>query len=295
MKRIYIFIFAIISIIGLSAQNTYFLYPTPPGNIDNFYQRCNYMTEHFWDNCNMKSAFSSHSKLKEAFKDYVSIASHAGADTTMASIDALIKSVEKMPKNLLVLAKIAESCLYSDSAEVYSEQMFQPFAQAVADCKKIPNDERSYFTHLAKILSSSQVGTVLPEIKFRRPDGSKGVLGEASDGRRLILFINDPDDSDSHRTLVRLSADYNLRKLHEKNYLQFVCLYPGEPDEKWRNSVKDLPESWIIGASPDVADMFNLKKLPVTVYLTPEHKILTKDIAYERLIEMLRMLNINVK
>ena len=106
MKRIYIFLISLLAVTGVYAQQAkqnYFLYPNPPEAITNFYDRCNYMTWHFWDNCNLKSAFSSLEKMDDAFADFVSIAIHASADTTLQTVDRMIKELSKTHKNLLSL------------------------------------------------------------------------------------------------------------------------------------------------------------------------------------------------
>ncbi len=297
MKRIGIIavLLALISLASVSQETnrTYFLYPSPPESMTNFYQRCNFMTDRFWDNCNLKSAFSSRVKMKGAFEDYISIAAHATVDTVMMSFDKLIKEVSKTPKNLLTLGEIAEECLYSDSAQFKSEQMYLPFAQAVADCRKLSSADRARFARQAKILSNSQVGMIAPDIEFTRRDGSKGHLNDVAG--RIILFFNDPDCDECNMLMVRLSADYNRKQLHERGYLTLVSIYPGEADEEWKNRVMDYPENWVVGASANVDELFDLESTPVIVYLTPDHKILSKDIDHERLLEMIRILNSKTK
>lgn len=297
MKRICIFLISLLAFTGIYAQQekkNYFLYPTPPEALTNFYERCNYMTWHFWDNCNLKSAFSSLERMDDSFADFVSLAIHASADTALQSVDRLLKEVGKTPKNLLSLGKMAHRHLYSDSTLYVSEQMYLPFAQAVANCKKIPAEDRKPFARDAKILSSSQEGMIAPDLSFTRPDGSKGKLNDIT-GKRILLFFNDPENLDSHMSLVRLSADFNLKQLHDKGFLQLVVLYPGKPTEKWENEVSDLPTEWVIGASPEAGEYFELSKLPRVAYLKNDHTILTRDIDSARMIEMLRILNAGAK
>ena len=165
-------LFLFICVTALS-QDTFFQYPTPPESIEGFYPRCNYIVEHFWDRCDLKSAFSSRAKMKSAFKDYTSFAVYANKDTLNMSIDNLIKQVAKQPKNLLTLGYIAEECLYSDSAEIYSEELYYPFAKAVALSKKISNAEKARFVRQEKILANSQVGMTCPNFYFTMVDATK--------------------------------------------------------------------------------------------------------------------------
>ncbi|MDE6266423.1 MAG: DUF5106 domain-containing protein [Muribaculaceae bacterium] len=295
MKKLFLaltLVFAFFS--NVAAQDTFFQYPVPPESIEGFYPRCNYMVEHFWDRCDMKRAFSSHAKMKSAFEDYIQLVGQAQADTAMASVDNLIARVKKADsKNLLTLGNIAREVLYSDSAMMFSEQLYLPFAKAVAENNKIPAADRASFQYETGILSTSQVGMTLPDIPFTRPDGTKGSLSDAGRKRVLLMFF-DPECDDCRVLTVLQSADVNLKQLHDKGYLQMVMLYPGEPDESWKNKAASMPKEWIVGANPDLDTMFNLDALPTAYYLSPKYKIIAKNLDMARLFEMYRMLNNNV-
>lgn len=295
MKKLILAFAVIVSLyINVSAQDTFFQYPTPPANIEGFYARCNYMVEHFWDRCNMKSAFSSRVKMKSAFEDYIQLVTQAQSDTAMTSIDNLILSVKKSnPKNLLTLGTIAREVLYSDSASVFSEQLYLPFAKAVAETGKIPSADRAPFEYEKGILSTSQVGMTLPDIPFTRPDGTKGSLSDAG-RKRVVLMFFDPDCDDCRMLSVMQSADLNLRQLHEKGFLQMVMLYPGEPNDDFKKKAATFPDEWIVGANPDLDTMFSLEVMPTVYYLSPKYKILAKNLDTSRLFEMYKMLNLNV-
>lgn len=295
MKKLILALSIILTIsLNVKAQDTFFQYPTPPESIEGFYPRCNYMVEHFWDRCDMKRAFSSRMKMKSAFEDYMQLVTQAQIDTAMTSINNMIQRVRKADaKNLLTLGNIAREVLYSDSALIFSEQLYLPYAKAVAECGKISSAERAPFEYETGILSTSQVGMTLPDIPFTRPDGSKGSLYETS-GKRVILMFFDPECNDCRMLTVMQSTDVNLRQLHEKGFLQLVLLYPGDPTDEWKEKAASLPTEWIVGANPDLDSMFNLEVMPNFYYLSPKHKILTKNLDTSRLFEMYRMLNQNV-
>lgn len=279
---------------GNQKENTYFLYPTAPESITDFKQKCNYTTWHFWDNCNLKSAFSSRKRMKGAMEDFFSIAVHAAPDTVFPTINKLIETVRKnSADNMLTLGELAEELLYTDSAYIYSEELYLPFAEGVAQTKKINSANRLRFERHAKILGHTQLGMIAPNFEFTRPDGSKGHLHDGL-GKRIILVFNDPDCDDCRMTMVRLSADFNLRQLIEKGYLNLYSIYPGEITEEWKASVTDYPSEWIVGALENAEEMFDLSMSPTIIYLDPNAKILSKTIDKGRLIDMLRLLNTNV-
>lgn len=294
MKKLIIAIILLLSFVNcLRAQDTFFQYPTPPESIEGFYPRVNYMVEHFWDRCDMKGAFSSRARMKSAFEDYIQLVAQAQSDTAMTSIDNLIKSVRKADaKNLLTLGMIAREVLYSDSAEVFSEQLYYPFAKAVAQTGKISAADRAPFEYEAGILGTSQVGMILPDISFTRPDGTRGSLSDAGH-KRVLLMFSDPECDECRMLAVMQSTDTNLRQLHEKNFLQLVVLYPGDPTDDWKRRVANYPEEWIVGANPDLDTMFALDVMPRVYFLSPERKILSNGLDTSRLFEMYRMLNLN--
>lgn len=109
MKKIITSIMILCSAI-MSAQTqpneTYFPYPSVPENLTTLYDRSDYLIEHFWERCNLKSAFSYRDKFKQAFSDYVGIIPYANRDVVTKSVAELIKEVKKNPANMLTLGKI---------------------------------------------------------------------------------------------------------------------------------------------------------------------------------------------
>ena len=86
----------------------------------------------------LKSAFSSRDKMASAFRDYVTYMQFASKDTTITSINKLIKEVQKKPQNMLTLAQIAEETLYGDSALFWSDELYLQFTNA-ANSNNAPN------------------------------------------------------------------------------------------------------------------------------------------------------------
>jgi len=231
--------------------------------------------------------------MKGAMEDFFSIAVHAAPDTTYKTISKLIEAVRKKPANMLTLGELAEEILYSDSSEIYSEELYLPFAQGVANTKKIPSASRLRFERHANILSHTQTGMIVPNLEFVKRDGTKSHLHDGL-GKRMILVFNDPECDDCRLTMVRLSADFNLRQLIEKGYLNLYSIYPGEITDEWKQAIADYPQEWVVGASENADDFFDLSVSPTIIYLDPNGKILSKTIDKDRLIGMLRLLNVNV-
>lgn len=291
MKKLFFSIFlTVAATIPLSGAETYFPYPTPPEALTTLSERTNYLVEHFWERCNLKSAFSSRAKLAGAFRDYVSFMPYASADTVHASIAQLIEKVKGDKNNLLTLGEIAESTLYGDSAEVLSDELYIPFAAAVAANKKIPAAARARFEHQARVLANSQVGAIAPALSFVSADGSKSDLSKV-ESPYILLFFNDPDCDDCALVKARLAADFSTRQLIDKGILKIVSIYPDAPSEEWKESAARYPETWVAGASEEADDTFDMRNAPVMYFLDKDRKILAKNMVIDNVINAFNVIN----
>jgi hypothetical protein len=285
--------------LATSAQTTesdhLFQYPTVPDNIETFTERANFYIENFWQRCNLKSAFSAKQKLQEAFKDYVTFMPYADAEVVHKSIDKLITDVSKTPKNLLTLANMAEATLYSDSAAIISEECYLPFIEAVANSKKLSKAEKSRYAYQAKAIGGSQVGMKAPDFTYTRPDGTTGKLSDSVGGKYVLIFFNDPECDQCELTRVRLAADYNLNDLINDNLIDVMSIYPGEATDEWIAKTDTYNKKWIVGASPDIDELYSMFRPPVIYYLNGQHKILSKTFTIDNLLDAFRVVRNKMK
>lgn len=281
-------LFVILTCQAQQTPDRLFEYPTPPDELEKLDERTSYLVEHFWDRCNLGSAILNRDAFKGAFLDYASFMPYATREASLGSIDNLIKKFQKDPKNLLTLCEIAEEAFYNGDADFTSDELYLPFAQAAAQNKKITSANRARFSHQARILGQSQVGMTIPEIEFTKPDGTKGRISEVT-GSYVLVFFNDPDCDDCALARVRLSADNNINDLIDSGLVKIVSIYPGEPDEQWRQNAASYNPRWIVGAAPDVDENFDLRNPPVMYYLNKQHTILSKTLVVDNLLEAFKV------
>lgn len=275
----------------MQADEPLFPYPEAPESLQTMDQKCSYVIEHFWDRCNINQAFSSRTKLQQAFNDYVQIIPYANADIVHKSVDQLIEKVQKNPKNLLSLAEMAEGVMYSDTAHIICDEVYYPFAKAVAENKKIKAAEKARFVAHARILGGSQVGMTAPDFTYTTPEGTVKKFSELSPSY-VILFFNDPDCADCMMARVSLAADYNINQFIKRGQLNIVSIYPGKPtDAEWIEGAKRLPDNWITGASADVDQLYDMRRQPAIYYLNTKHNILSKSMTVDQLINAFREIN----
>ncbi len=292
MKKIFInsllFLSAILSLHAQDAE-TLFPYPNIPENLTTLEERSNYFISHFWDRCNLRSAFYSESKLKEAFDTYLGLVPYAHRDTVNQSVERLLKEIKKEPKNLLTIGEFAQDELYSDSAQFWSDELYLKFAQAVIDCRKISKENKSRFKYHVDVLSSCQLDMTAYPLEFKNELGEKKNLKDIS-AQYILLIINETDCDDCIMARARLATNFNAQQLIATGKLQIVSINPVEADDEWKEAVANYPQSWIKGAAPDVDSYFDMRMTPSVYLLDQDKKILAKHIDIETLISTITRL-----
>ena len=274
---------------GNSAQSL-FPYPQAPDELTTLQERASYLVSHFWDRCNMQSAILNRDAFKGAFMDYISFLPYAQADTVHNSISRLIAAYEKAPDKLLTLAELAEDAVYNGNADYISDEIFLPFANAVVNNKKISKTNKARIAHEAKVLTQTQVGQVAPELKYTLSDGTTSTLSSTR-GAHVLLFVNDPDCDECRMTRIRLSADHNINQLLDEGLLRSVSIYPDDYSADWAQSVANYNSRWMVAATPDVEDEYDLRSTPALYYLNPEGVILSKTLDPDSLLEAFHVVN----
>jgi len=299
MKRTAIYVLAIacalIAVSGISAnafsaspedntENTQLLVeiPVPPQSITRLDERCNYILDHFWDNFNYKSAFSSKKRFDATFGQYLAFTPYATADTVHMTINRMIAAVSKTKAdNVLELCKIAEKWTHADTAEYQSDELYLPFVKAVVENKKIKGPEKARYQAQYQVLTSSMVGVQVPDFEFTCPDGSKSTMHSVSAPHILLMFV-DPECSDCKLAKTRLDADYIVKSLVDADVLDIVAIYPGDPsDAAWLAEAPGMPEGWIVGASDDVDKYFDIDPMPRIFYLDANHVVKSKNVTVD--------------
>ena len=208
---------------------------------------------------------------------------YATADTAHMAIGALIKQVKKNPKHILALGRMARAHLMSDSADFNSEELYLPFAQAVASNKKVPAAERAAFEREARIIANSQIGARVADMSLERPDGSKTTLS-ANTAPMMLLFFTGSGCSDCSISRLRLSADYALNQMIEQQRLKIINIYVGEDNDEWKSWASSAPETWVNVRSQNAQDLYDLSVLPTITYLNRRMEVIGKDFSADDII-----------
>lgn len=290
VKQFLLSILMLAWVVPYAVADTYFPYPLVPDSISTFQGRCNYLSDHFWDFCEMTKAFSAKQKMAQEMKVYLSVVANAEPDRAVAGVNALMKRLEKQPKDQLFIVSVAESQLYGDTAEMWIDELYLPFAEAVVANKRIAKAEKARYEQQASVLRRSLVGSPAPSLPYTKADGSKGDL--LNDSAEVVLvFFNDPDCSDCAMARLRLDADISTTELIAEGTVRVVSISLADPDDQWRKSVEAFPESWTVAAAPDADLEIDLRSGPPDFYiLDRKHNIRYKHLSIEQVLDVARQL-----
>ena len=270
--------------------DTYFQYPLIPDSINIFQSRCDYLARHFWDFCDMKKAFSAKSRMAEEFKVYISILKNATPDSAIASVVRFNKQLEKQPADQLFMAECAENLLYGDTAEVWIDELYLPFAHAIASNKRIDKASKARFAHQEKILKNSLVRFPAPSIPYTTREGVSGNLDNDS-AQVVVVFFNDPDCEDCNMARIRLDADISMTELIQEGKAKVVSISLTDPTPEWKEAVSSYPSTWVVAASPDADMNIDLRAgTPEFYILDRKHNIHFKHLGINQVLDVARQL-----
>ena len=92
-------------------------------------------------------------------------------------------------------------------------------------------------------------------------------------------------------TRIRLSADHNINQLLDDGLLRIVSIYPDSYSSEWAQEVSAYNPRWIVGATADIDEIYDLRSTPTLYYLNPDGVILSKSLNPDNLLEAFHIAN----
>ena len=282
IKRLLLCLMVFLGVSLGAKADTYFQYPIVPDSIKLFQSRCDYMARHFGDFCELKKAFSAKHKMAREFNVYISILRNATPDSAIASVNRFTKKLEKQPADQLFMAECAENLLYGDTAEMWIDELYLPFAEAVASNKRIDKASKARFAHQAKILKNSMTGKRFASLPYTTREGQSRNL-DSDSAQFPVVFFNDPDCDDCNMARIRLDADISMTELISEGKAKIVAISLTEPSDEWKQSVGSYPSAWSVGANPDADLTVDLRNGTPDFYIIDKnHNVRFKHLTIDR-------------
>lgn len=266
-----------------------FEYPVAPAELTGLSEKSDWLVEHFWDSFDpKKTKVVDQAALNHAFSVYAVPFRWADKQKTLNSVDRLIASVSKNPSLLLQMTKAAEETLYGPRAEVWIDEIYVRFLEALVRNKKLKPIHKARYEFQLKPLSTSMTGQRAPSFKFTKPDGSPGFFTPT--GNYTLIEFGDPGCHECSMAKLSLDTDVTIGEMLKTGKLN-ICFFTVSPEEGWQDELKAYPEKWVVGAAEEAEELYDMRLTPSLYLIGPDGTIRYKNMPVESMIAILKDLN----
>lgn len=260
-----------------------FEYPVAPEELPDLESKTNYLMENFWKPFDFKSKRAvDQTALNDAFATYTSFMNHADRQVVNKSVDELVKKLKKNPTLLYQFTRTAEENLYGPRANVWIDEVYLKFLDAIADNKKIDSSRKARYLDQRRRILASPHGGVLAPFSFTAPDGSKKDYVPAA--KVNIIEFGDPGCDNCRKSKILLEVNFELRDLIEKGDVSMTFVNLEDSDLPASELFSSYPESWTVGSNTDIVEQIDIRDYPSFYVLDSKGTILGKNLNVQQAI-----------
>ena len=292
VRKILLCIFACAFVMSEAQEDSVRPYQLPdiPDSLVTPDVRSEYLITHYWDNFDIENrAYLDAREIPEqAFVDFTSIMRIASRESTLKSIDILLKRASSDEDILLMYADIADKYLYSGEGHLVSEEAYLPFVKAVLDSKKVDKLRKLRYSYQYDVLTKNQLGMELTDFEYKLPGKEKKFRVKKLKAPFVLLYINDPECDDCSLTTLRLSVSQALLKEVREGRLVILSVYPDGETDEWLGSVEKYPKEWVVASMENGDRYFDLRIMPALYLVDKDKKIILRNTSLEEVEKILK-------
>lgn len=174
---------------------------------------------------------------------------------------------------------------YDPNSPVRSEELYLPFAKAMADCPLIESLDRQRYAREARLCALNRPGTRAADFRFIDTAGrSRTLYGIKAD--LLLLVFGNPDCQACKELQAALEGSQELSAAIASGELKVVDIYIDEDIDAWKEHIPQYPASWINGYDPDFVIrtdlVYDVRAVPSLYLLSADKTVLLKDATPEQ-------------
>lgn len=261
---------------GVTYVAPLFEYPIAPEDIAEFGAKCDWLAENFWNPLDLKTKDAvDQGKLNDAFKVYATTIQYASKDKVTASVDKLMKNLQKNPMLLYQMTKAAEENIYGPRAEIWIDELYAKILTSALGNKKFPKTKRARYELQLKQLNNTMTGNKPAEFDFTRSNGEPARYFPMA--TPTIIIFGDPDCDDCRMGKLRMQSNVAFSKAVTDGKLNVLFIIP-DPEEGWQSKVTDFPTNWTVGGSESVSEKYDLREIPEVYVIGSDGKIVAKHV-----------------
>lgn len=261
-----------------------FEYPVAPDDMPDITSRSNYIVENFWKPFDFKQNSVGQIQLNDAMQVFVTPMRWADKKVVDKAVNELLKNLQKNPTLTYQFTKAAENALYSDRADIWIDEVYLKFVNAMLANKKISDVRKAKYKMQQTTLSSSLIGNKIGEIDFTDINGNSQKV-EYTTPLTLVEF-GSPDCADCRYVKLKLDTNSEVSKMLESGKLAIYFIVPdAESEEMWQVNLAEYPSSWKTGAGKELDEKFDIRSIPSIYLLDSKGVIVMKNRNIEDFIE----------
>lgn len=262
---------------GVVYLSPLFEYPSAPEELGSMEEKCAWIVDNFWNQMDFKStAPVDQAKLNHAFGVYTVGCQYAPKVKAEASVDKLIKTLQKNPTLLVQFVKAAEENLYGPRADVWIDELYIKFLQGAVSNKKVSKARKARYEAQLKQLQASLVGKTPAEFDFVRPNGDTAQYFAMS--TPTIIFFGDPDCDECRQSRLRMESNVAFSRAVTDGKINVLFIIP-DAEDGWQKEASSFPRGWILGASDRVSDIYDIRQTPDVYLIGGDGKIVAKHLS----------------
>lgn len=265
-----------------------FEYPMAPDDLPDISARSNWLMEHFWDNMNFSQGAVSQVALNHAFKVYTVPMQWADKTIVHKSVDALLAKIKKNPTMLVQFTKAAEDNLYAPEAEIWIDDIYLKFVDALLAEKKVPQSRKMRYEYQRGPLARTLTGQPMPPIPYTAvilTGDTTATVVQYTKPYNLVVF-GDPTCSDCKIAKMHIETSAVIQRLMADGKLALYYIVPD--DEGVENCyvwLSSYPEMWMRGAGTALDETIDMRLTPTLYLMDGNGIILEKHLGAEVMIQ----------
>lgn len=254
-----------------------FEYPVAPDNLPDLESKSNFIITNFWRSFDFKSKPVGQIQLNHAFKVFSVPMRWATPQIVYSSVDELLKKLKKNPALLYQFTVAAEENLYGNRSEVWIDDVYLKFLNALVENKKVKKERKMRFALQKTLLENSLKGGKLAPFSYTAAAGEKKEF--TPEAELTLLEFGSPTCSDCRMAKLKFDTDLKLEELQKAGRLKIVFIIPdAESEDDWQQSLASYPDNWETGAGDELDMLLDMRLVPSIYLIDAEGKVIEKNI-----------------
>lgn len=261
-----------------------FEYPVAPEELPDLVSKSDWIMRNFWNGMSLKERKSvDQNALNHAFEVYAAAMPWASREAVIEGSAKLLKQIEKNPVLLLQFTKAAEEALYGPRSNFWIDEVYSLYLNSVSSCKKIDPVRKVRYQDQLRRLSASAPGKYAPVFDYENRDGT--IMKYFPMATHTIMIFGDPDCDDCRMGRLELISSVPLSRLIDQGKVNVMFIIPNA-EEDWKAKVTNYPDKWIVGASDNADESYDLRATPSIFIIDGNGKIIEKNIPMKHAIQV---------